>query len=203
MAGIYAFKSPPVPMVASGGVGFFATPRTAKNIKWGSVRETKPAIAKPGAVRAVSFTPEALQAVIAKATADAVALATAALRAEMQQALNAKPAKASPKLTMAGQSDRSLRNQIDTVKAFKKAGYGNVTPHVDVRTFNRWMADNRRPIEGSKSLTVGNLRLFHVSQTREISSEEKAKNVEQQKAAIDRHTAKNKGKTATVHHLPQ
>jgi hypothetical protein len=167
--------------------------------------ETKPAISEPGAVREVSFSPEALQAVIAKATADAVAMATAALRAEMQQALASKPgkaAKAGPTLSMAGKSDRSLRNEIDVVKAFKKAGFGSVTPHQNVKTFNRWMADGRRPIEGSKSLTVGNLRLFHVSPTREITSDEKAKNVEQQKAAIDRHTAKGgKGKGGTVHQL--
>jgi hypothetical protein len=167
--------------------------------------ETKPAITEPGAAREVSFSPEALQAVIAKATAEAVAMATAALRKEMQEALGAKPAKNAkgPTLSIAGKTDRSLRNEIDVVKAFKKAGYGNVTPHQNVKTFNKWMADNRRPIEGSKSLRIGNLRLFHVSQTREISSAEKAATVEQQKAAIDRHTAKGKGKTATVHHLPQ
>lgn len=167
--------------------------------------DTKPAITEPVALPAVTFSPEALSTMLNEITEsrkviaelkEAVASAALAINAK-----NAKGSAKAPTLSIAGKSDRSLRNEIDVVKAFKKAGYGNVTPHVDVRTFNRWVADNRRPIEGSKSLTVGNLRLFHVSQTREITSAEKAANVEQQKAAIDRHTAK--GKTATVHHLPQ
>lgn len=95
-----------------------------------------------------------------------------------------------PKLSVAGKTQRSLRNEIDTVKAFQKAGFKNVKPHVNVKTFNRWVAEGRRPIEGSKSLTVANLRLFHVTQTREITAAEKAKAVEQQKAAIDRHNGK-------------
>lgn len=122
--------------------------------------------------KTVTFTPEALQAVIAQA----VALAMADKKA------------ANKPLAKAAQSDRSLKNAIKTVKAFKKAGFGDVKPHEDVLTFNRWMAKGFRPMEGSKSLKVGNLRLFHKSQVRQLSVEEKAEMQAQSDAAIARHT---------------
>ena len=59
-------------------------------------------------------------------------------RAEMQAA---KP-------VTNGKSQASMANEIAVVRAFKKAGFGNVTPHVDVKTFNRWMMDGLRPVEG-------------------------------------------------------
>src|SRR5450631_3365396 len=66
--------------------------------------------------------------------AQAVAVALAAQKAELMQTMAAtKPA-------TNGKSDRSLKNEIAVVKAFKKAGFGDVRPHEDVRTFNRWVA---------------------------------------------------------------
>src|ERR1700732_4565115 len=128
----------------------------------------------------VSFSAEELQRVIAQATAAAVAEATASLRAEMQAALAAKtPA-------VSGKGDRSIENEIAVVKAFKKAGFENVKPHEDVRTFNRWLAAGYRPMEGSKSLKVKNLRLFHKSQCRPITAEEKQAMQEQADAALAR-----------------
>ena len=150
--------------------------------------EVKPAITEPGAARDVSFSPEDLQAVIAKVTADAVAMATAALRAEMQQALGAKPAEAAkaPTMSIAGKTERAIQNELLAIRLFKKAGYGVVVPH-QVRTFNRWQAIGLRPVEGSKSVRVGNLRLFHKSQCRVVTAAETAKNAEQQAAAVARH----------------
>jgi hypothetical protein len=116
----------------------------------------------------------ALQAIIAQA----VAVAIAAKEAEMQEALAAK--------TATGRSERSMLNEIAVVKAFKKAGFGNVKPHEDVRTFNRWMAAGYRPVEGSKSLKIKNLRLFHKSQCRPITAEEKQAMQEQSDAALAR-----------------
>jgi hypothetical protein len=98
-------------------------------------------------------------------------------RAEMQAA---KP-------VTNGKSQASMANEIAVVRAFKKAGFGNVTPHVDVKTFNRWMMDGLRPVEGSKSVRVKNLRLFHRSQVRPLTAEEKAPTQEQQQAAVARH----------------
>ena len=112
--------------------------------------------------------------------AQAVATASAEQKAEIQEALAAKST------AMNGRSDRSMLNEIAVVKAFKKAGFGNVKPHEDVRTFNRWMAAGYRPIEGSKSLKIKNLRLFHKSQCRPITAEEKQAMQEQSDAALAR-----------------
>jgi hypothetical protein len=145
---------------------------------------TKPAAeaAKPAASPPVTFdlNDPTLQAMLAQA----VAVALAAQKAELVQAMPAaKPA------TNGGKSDRSLKNEIAVVKAFKKAGYGVVVPHVDVMTFNRWMARGKRPMEGSKSLSIKNLRLFHKSQVRDINLEEKAELQAQRDAAVARHQA--------------
>jgi len=148
-------------------------PRTTKT--------TTPEATTNAANPPVTFSAEELQRVIAQATAAAVAEATASLRAEMQAALAAKtPA-------VSGKGDRSIENEIAVVKAFKKAGFGNVKPHEDVRTFNRWLAAGYRPMEGSKSLKVKNLRLFHKSQCRPITAEEKKAAEAQSDAAIARH----------------
>lgn len=120
-----------------------------------------------------TFTPKALQEVIAQA----VALALAGQKESGKAA------------ALAGKSERSLKNEIAVVKAFKKAGFGDVTPHVDVMTFNRWMAKGFRPMEGSKSLKVKNLRLFHKTQVRGITPEERAALQAQSDAAVARHDA--------------
>jgi hypothetical protein len=130
----------------------------------------------------------AFQAIVAQA----VAARLAAIEAE-------KPAKVS----VAGKTDQQIKNEIAVVKAFKRAGFGTVTPHVNVKTFNRWAAEGRRPIEGSKSLKIGSLRLFHVSQTREIAKEELKAIRQQQEAAVARHEGKSakgaKGNVTELH----
>ena len=121
-----------------------------------------------------------LQAMLAQA----VAVALAAQKAELMQAMAAtKPA-------TNGKSDRSLKNEIAVVKAFKKAGFGDVRPHEDVRTFNRWVEAGYRPVEGSKSIKINNLRLFCRAQCRPITPEEKQAAKAQSEAAVARHTAK-------------
>jgi hypothetical protein len=146
-----------------------------------TTKTTTPEATTNAANPPVTFSAEELQRVIAQATAAAVDEATASLKAEMQAALAAKtPA-------VSGKGDRSIENEIAVVKAFKKAGFGNVKPHEDVRTFNRWLAAGYRPMEGSKSLKVKNLRLFHKSQCRSITAEEKKAAKAQSDAAIARH----------------
>jgi hypothetical protein len=93
----------------------------------------------------VTLTPEALQAVIAQAVADA----TAKLRYE----LAAKPSSAN------GKSDRSAQNEILAIKAFKKAGYGIIKPHTDALTYNKWIEKGFKVKPGEKSVKVKNLRL--------------------------------------------
>jgi hypothetical protein len=134
----------------------------------------------------VTFTPEALQAVIAEAVAQAMAKQKAEAVAVMPAVGNGRS------------SDRSMQNEIAVVKAFKKAGFGSVRPHDDVRTFNRWVAAGYRPIEGSKSLKIKNLRLFHKTQVRQLSVEERATMTAQSAEAVKRHEA---AKSANIHQL--
>jgi hypothetical protein len=96
----------------------------------------------------------ALQAIIAQA----VAVALAAKEAEKA----------------AGKSDQSAKNEMRTISAFKKKGYGIVKPHEDVRTFNKWVGAGLRPKEGEHAVKVQNLRLFHKSQCRPLTKEEAA-----------------------------
>jgi hypothetical protein len=127
----------------------------------------------PEANPPVTLTPQALQALIEEVTA---------LRAAVAKAETVK-------LSVAGKTDRAIKNEIQTVRAFKKIGI-NATPHVDTFTFNIWISKGFRPKEGSKSVRVNNLRLFHQSQVRKLSKEELAATKEQQQAAIKRHDAK-------------
>jgi hypothetical protein len=92
--------------------------------------------------------------------------------------------------TANGKSEQSLKNEIQTVRAFKKAGFGNVKVHEDVRTFKRWLAVGMRPVEGSKALKIGGFRLFHKTQCRPITAEERKAMTEQSAAAVKRHEAK-------------
>jgi len=133
---------------------------------------------KTAKARPVSFSPEELQAVIAKATAEAVAQATSALRAEMQTALAAKPS-----ATINGKSDVSAKNDLAVLRTFKRQGFTDIQPRKNVLTFNRWRDLGRRPVEGSKSLKVNGLRLFHITQTRELTKAELAAPKDQPKAA--------------------
>jgi hypothetical protein len=123
----------------------------------------------------------AFQAIVAQA----VAARLAVIEAE-------RPAKVS----IAGKSEQSIKNEIAVVRAFKRIGI-KATPHVDTFTFNIWVSKGMRPIEGSKSVRVHNLRLFHKSQCRPITAEEKATLKQSQEAAAARHAA---GNVTPLHH---
>jgi hypothetical protein len=146
---------------------------------------------KPTETPAASISPDALEALLANMAELKATVAKYAAEAEAtQKAMTEKP-----KLSVAGKTQKQIQNEIQCVRAFKKAGFGTVTPHVNVKTYNRWILENRRPVEGSKSIKAGGLRLFHLSQTRELTSEEKATREDQPKAAEAR---KAKGKGAKV-----
>jgi hypothetical protein len=87
--------------------------------------------------------------------------------AELKQAMAAKPAVAAN-----GKSDISTENERRTKKAFERAGFKDVQPRINILTFNRWIEKGFRPIEGSKSLKISGMRLFHISQVRELTSAE-------------------------------
>lgn len=107
------------------------------------------------------------------------------------QALAAKAAPVPANTLVDGKTERQLKNEIAAVKAFKKAGFGVVKAREDVKTFRRWMADGFRPIEGSKGIKVKGFNLFHKSQVRAITAEEKAAMQEQMDDAVARHEAEN------------
>src|SRR2546430_17030410 len=112
----------------------------------------------------------------------------------MQAAMRAMQAAKTPAPTNGG-SNRSQENEKKTIAAFKRAGFGLVTPNVDVFTFRRWVDRGFRPVAGSKSVKVSNLRLFCRAQVRELTPEEKATAASPQptKAA-----AKRSGKVMTI-----
>ena len=92
-----------------------------------------------------------------------------------------------------GKSERSIKNEILAARAFKKAGFGEVKPHEDVKTYNRWIAAGFKVKPGEKSVKIKNLRLFHRSQVVEITSDEKAAEVAKMQEAIRNYNNKKKG----------
>jgi hypothetical protein len=94
---------------------------------------------------------------------------------------DAEQAAAKPANSKAAQVD------MQVIRSFKRAGFGVVKPRIDTKTFNIWLAEGMRPLEGSKAIKAGGLRLFHRSQCRAITEAEKAERLAQAKSAIDRH----------------
>ncbi|HWO32886.1 MAG TPA: ArdC-like ssDNA-binding domain-containing protein [Candidatus Acidoferrum sp.] len=99
-------------------------------------------------------------------------------------------------------------NKIDSkiVQAFQAKGYNDVVlydrtktlvqqPDVTVLTFQKWMELGRRVKEGEHSLKIRGyqVRLFHKSQTRIATVEERKANFTKVKAAAERRDAKNAG----------
>jgi hypothetical protein len=123
----------------------------------------------------VTFTVEQMNKAVAAAVADAVA--------KQKTKVDAAVA------AMSVKSDRAIKNELQTIRAFKKIGV-NATPHVDTFTFNIWASKGFRPKEGTKAVRVNNLRLFHKSQCRPITAEEVKEMKEQQIAAIKRYEGK-------------
>src|SRR5712664_2783823 len=137
----------------------------------------------------VTLTQEALQRLLSEAAGEALDRQ----RTELKAAYEAVAAKAQAQNTvaaMSGKSERSAANELAVVRAFKKAGYGIVTPRINVKTFRRWVEeDGRRVVEGCKSTKVRRLRLFHISQTRSLEAEELEAIKEQKSASVARQEA--------------
>jgi hypothetical protein len=130
---------------------------------------------------AVTLTPEALQQLLGEAVSKAKAELLAAIEAEKRT-----------KVQTAGKSEQSIKNEIQTVRAFKRVGISDAKPHVNVFTFNKWASQGFRPKEGSKSVRVANLRLFHVSQVRKLTAEERKALQQQSADAVARHEQASK-----------
>jgi hypothetical protein len=99
-------------------------------------------------------------------------------------------------------------SKIDTtiVRAFEKKGFKDIVlldrtktlaqqPDVTVLTFQKWMELGRKVKEGEHSLKIRGyqVRLFHKSQTRIATTEERKANFQKVKQATDRRNAKKAG----------
>jgi hypothetical protein len=110
--------------------------------------------------------------------AQAVAARLAAIEAE-------KPAT----MSVTGKTQKQVQNELQAVRAFKKLGI-TAKPHIDTFTFNIWVSKGYRPKEGSKSVRVNNLRLFHESQVRKLTAQDQ-KALKEQKSASEARKAKS------------
>jgi hypothetical protein len=158
---------------------------------------------KPAATAKTPETKPATQAVNPPVTFD---LNDPAFQAIVTQAVTARlaaiEAEEPAKMSIAGKSEASIKNEIQTVRAFRRIGISDAKPHVNIFTFNKWASQGFRPIEGSKSVKVANLRLFHVSQVRKLTEEERGTMQAQSAAAVARNEKpKGNGKAASVHQL--
>jgi hypothetical protein len=74
---------------------------------------------------------------------------------------------------------RADRERVDydalAIKAFRKAGYGEVKPRIDTKTYNLWIADGVKVKSGEHATKVRNLRLFHRSQVEPVEGQSASK----------------------------
>jgi len=104
---------------------------------------------------------------VQKLIAEAVATAVAANKSTRK----AKGKPGGRKLSDDEKAKRRDKIEAETVANFKKAGYGEVKPREDVRTFRSWAEVGRFVRKGEKSIKCGPYPLFHVSQTDPIKAE--------------------------------
>lgn len=132
-----------------------------------------------------------------KITVDAASLAKL-IAEDVAQALAAQgkggkstASKTKPNTLVDGKTERQLQMEIETVKAFKRKGLKEavIQPRVNVLTFNRWVEKGFKVKEGEKAVKVKNLRLFHETQVRPLTEDEKAKIELDNEAAIASHAA--------------
>ncbi len=116
------------------------------------------------------------------ATMKSIALMVAEmLQASQAVKPQAQPAAKAAKVPLAqsksgvdAKTDRRLKTDAAVVRAFARKGYGNVTPREDVRTYNKFLEIGLKVRPGEKSVKVGSLRLFHVSQCEHFAAPPKA-----------------------------
>jgi hypothetical protein len=90
-------------------------------------------------------------------------------------------------MAVAGKTTQQVKNELATVKAFKRLGITDIKPRINVLTFRKWTEKGMRPLEKSKAVRVANLRLWHVSQCRPMTADELKANKDQPVAAVARH----------------
>jgi hypothetical protein len=74
-------------------------------------------------------------------------------------------------------------------RAFKKAGYGEVKPRDDVRTYGKWAEAGFKVKTGERATKVKQFRLFHRSQCEWIGLPSKAEQQAEADAPVAAHAA--------------
>ena len=112
------------------------------------------------------------------AMADALVAALLANPAAMAKIVaNAKAPKPGTKFDKDGKTERQVELEKLTVSAFKRKGLkaDQIKPRVNILTFGKWVEKGFVVKEGEKAVKVKNLRLFHETQVRPITDEDRAK----------------------------
>ena len=114
--------------------------------------------------------------------------------ADVERIVNEAPAKQAQAMAAKPANGKAAQLDMQVIRSFKRGGFGVVKPRIDTKTFNVWLAEGKRPLEGSKSVKVGGLRLFHRSQVRELTPAERA----QGQAKDDEAVSANKAKIVSI-----
>lgn len=112
----------------------------------------------------VTLTQEALQQAVAMAV-------TAALEARKSTKQAKGQKKGRKPLTDEEKAKNRAKVDAETIKNFKAAGFADVKPRENVRTYNKWIEVGRRVKKGEKSVKCGSFPLFHLDQTEPMQAE--------------------------------
>ena len=108
----------------------------------------------------------------------------------------------------AGKGEAQVRADVAISKAFVKKGYKDVvlfdrtkplaSQEPTVLTYNKWMELGRKVKEGEHAVKYKQFRLFHKSQTRIATVEERKENFAKMQEAIAKYNAAKAGKSETA-----
>jgi hypothetical protein len=108
----------------------------------------------------------------------------------------------------AGKGEAQVRADVAISKAFVKKGYKDVvlfdrtkplaSQEPTVLTYNKWMELGRKVKEGEHAVKYKQFRLFHKSQTRIATTEERKENFAKMQEAIRKYNDAKKGKSEEV-----
>jgi hypothetical protein len=129
----------------------------------------KPSKAKPVAIKTpdenppVTFSPEKLAELINMVTNQGNLIAQLLAEKQASQAKTVAVETAKGKVdkavqNVAAKSEKTVKNELETVRAFKKQLGVVAKPRVDTFTFNLWLAKGYRPLEGSKAVRPSGCR---------------------------------------------
>jgi hypothetical protein len=76
-----------------------------------------------------------------------------------------------------------------TIQAFKRKGFTDIHPRVNVLTYSRWVEKGFKVKPGTKAVRIKSLRLFHETQVEPISKAEQVKYLKEREARMEVRTA--------------